>query len=135
MIKATRNQIGNASNPYQGSFKRVLCVCSAGLLRSPTTANVLHKTFGYNTRAAGSNEQFALIPVSEALLHWAEEIVFVNHENLAEALHNNQELATVIQDKAVVLDIPDNFEYNHPTLSTIIVNQYIDKTGREAKND
>lgn len=27
------NRLGNADNPYQDRYKRVLCVCSAGLLR------------------------------------------------------------------------------------------------------
>jgi predicted protein tyrosine phosphatase len=31
------NRLGNCKNYHQGKFKRVLCVCSAGLLRSPTT--------------------------------------------------------------------------------------------------
>lgn len=34
MIKSNRNAMGNAANPYQGNYKKVLCVCSAGLLRS-----------------------------------------------------------------------------------------------------
>ncbi len=37
-----RNRWGNIDNPYQGSAKKVLCVCSAGMLRSPTAANVLY---------------------------------------------------------------------------------------------
>ena len=53
-MNSNYNRLGNSRNIYQGKDKRVLCVCSAGLLRSPTAANVLHKEFGYNTRACGS---------------------------------------------------------------------------------
>jgi len=61
-----RNRIHNSSNPYQGKFKRVLCVCSAGLLRSPTTAFVLsQEPYNYNTRAAGIVDDYALVPVDE----------------------------------------------------------------------
>lgn len=68
------NRIFNSGNPNQGDYKRMLCVCSAGLLRSPTTAYVLSQApYNYNTRAAGLVADFALIPVDEVLLRWAEE--------------------------------------------------------------
>ena len=48
------NRIANSTNPFQKDYKRVLCVCSAGLLRSPTAAYVLSQApYNYNTRAAG----------------------------------------------------------------------------------
>ena len=80
MIKSTRNQIGNAKNPYQGSFKKILTVCSAGLLRSATLQNYLIKNYDCNVRNCGTSESFALIPLSEALYEWADWIVFVNKE-------------------------------------------------------
>ena len=55
------NRLANSSNRYQGEYKRVLCVCSAGLLRSPTAALVLsQEPYNFNTRAAGLDEAFAL---------------------------------------------------------------------------
>ncbi len=69
------NRLGNCNNSYQGEAKRVLCVCSAGLLRSPTAAFVLSNSpWNYNTRAAGLTPQFALIPVDKVLLTWSQEI-------------------------------------------------------------
>ena len=63
------NRLANTHNHYQGDAKRVLCVCSAGLLRSPTAAFVLsQEPFGFNTRAAGIAEDFALIVVDDVLL-------------------------------------------------------------------
>lgn len=122
MIKATRNQLANVSNIYQTKAKRVLCVCSAGLLRSPTTANVLHAEYGYNTRAAGSSEDFALIPVTEALLHWADEVVFVNLDN---AYAMDKEQCAILKNKVVKhLNLPDEFNWNNDRLKDEILRQY-----------
>ena len=118
------NRLYNCKNPNQGTAKKVLCVCSAGLLRSPTTANVLAARFGYNTRSAGSTVTYALIKVDEVLLHWADEVVFVNKENFVEVLFNFPELDSDIKLKANVLDVPDNFEYMDPALQKIIFEQY-----------
>ncbi len=76
-MKSTLNQLANINNPYQGKSKKVLCLCSAGLLRSPTAANVLHREFGFNTRSAGVMD-YALIPLSEALFLWADEVLVMD---------------------------------------------------------
>ena len=81
MIKAGRNQMHNIANPYQGNTKKVLTVCSAGLLRSATLQNFLIKEYGYNVRNCGTEGSYALIPISEALVKWADEIVFVSIDN------------------------------------------------------
>jgi len=98
------------NNPYQGPSKRLLFVCSAGLLRSPTGANLYAKK-GYNTRSCGSTE-YALIPLSANLIAWADKIIFVNEENYKQA----DEHHFMDKNKVMVLDIPDNYEYNHPEL-------------------
>ena len=77
-FKSTFNQIHNVKNEHQGDRKKVLCVCSAGLLRSPTVAHLLNQKYGYNTRACGTDISYALIPISEALIYWADEIVCVD---------------------------------------------------------
>ena len=116
------NRRGNVRNPFQGTAKKVLCVCSAGLLRSPTAANVLHQQYGYNTRAAGANEEYALVPVDAVLCEWADEIVFVEEDpynyvqpNFADILSNK---------KIIILNIPDSYEWNDPELRKIILEQY-----------
>ena len=63
------NRMWNVSNPWQGDAKRVLCVCSAGLLRSPTAAKVLYDEYGYNTRAAGLATDCSDIPRSKREKH------------------------------------------------------------------
>lgn len=124
MISAKRNQLANVTNRYQTEAKKVLCVCSASLLRSPTLANVLHQELGYNTRAAGSSEEYALIPISVALIYWADEIVFVNSENFNECLYYNEEYDSIIRRKAIVLSVEDDFEWNDPVLKQNLLDQY-----------
>ncbi len=117
------NRIYNATNPNQGPYKRVLCVCSAGLLRSPTLAFALAQR-GYNTRAAGSSPNYALIPVDDALFTWANEIVFVNKENLLEVQAHFPSFQKDYGDKVTVLKIPDRYQYRDPELVSICDKQY-----------
>lgn len=122
MIKGTKNQMYNIGNIYQGTTKRVLTVCSAGLLRSATLQNFLIKEYGYNVRNCGT-EDYALIPISEALVRWADEIVFVNEENYYKVKHDLKEI-NIKEEKIKVLDIPDMYEFNNPDLLKICKEQY-----------
>lgn len=103
---------GVSRNSYQGQFRRVLCVCSGGILRSPTLAWILSNApYACNTRAAGSHEEFALIPVDQILLDWADVVVFVNEENL-----QRTSMKFRVPANAVVLDVPDSYAYRDPEL-------------------
>ena len=115
---STLQRIGNASNRHQGPFKRVLCVCQGGLLRSPTTAWVLSQDpYGYNTRSCGINPEYALIILDTALLAWAQEIVTVENEI-------EKYLKTITEKPIINLDIPDNYAYRDPKLIELIKNRY-----------
>jgi len=116
------NRMANSKNQFQGDAKRVLCVCSAGLLRSPTTAVVLAKEFGHNTRAAGMSKEFALIPVDEVLIHWADEIVFMERSHLTEAIERWHD--HLKEKQITVLEIPDSFSYMDTDLQTMILDIY-----------
>jgi predicted protein tyrosine phosphatase len=106
----------NALNRFQGDWPRVLCVCSAGLLRSPTLAWVLsNEPYNCNTRAAGSHLEYALIPVDQVLLHWANAVVFVNSEN-----HRRVEQMKLAMPDTYVLNVPDRFEFRNPELVAAI---------------
>lgn len=106
-------------NPYQQQdrYARWLFVCSAGLLRSPTGANLYAKK-GYNTRAAGVHP-YALVPLSVNLIAWADRIIFVDgivHEYaLTYFKHAEPELFEKLK-LATVLDIADVHDYNEPGL-------------------
>ena len=108
-------------NPYQGAADRWLFVCSAGLLRSPTGATMA-ANYGINARSCGSNFNYALVPCSANLIAWADRIIFVNQENLEQLEDNyvgHPHILEDIEEKATVLDIPDNFEYMDPKLQEI----------------
>ncbi len=124
VIQSSRNQCGNAANPYQGTTKKVLCVCSAGLLRSPTTAKYLQETYGYNVRACGVSEEYALIPISTALVYWADEIVFAEQEHY-DAVKDD---VSQFDGRIVVLNIPDMYEYGHPRIIEFLKENYSPET-------
>jgi predicted protein tyrosine phosphatase len=120
MSEFIMNRLANAGNIYQGKYKRVLCVCSAGLLRSPTAAFVLsQEPYNYNTRAAGLTKEFALVAVDEVLLHWADEIVCMSDEQA-------EQLADITEEgkRIVSLNIEDNYRYRDPELIALIRLKY-----------
>lgn len=106
-----------ATNNYQGESKRVLCVCSAGILRSATSAVVLSQDpYNFNTRSCGV-EPYALIPLTKVLLHWADEVVCMTeyHKAVVEQL---------TRKPVICLDIPDSFAYREPQLVKLIRDNY-----------
>lgn len=126
MIKSSFNQLGNSKNPYQGKAIKALCVCSAGLLRSPTIAKYL-TGLGYNTRAVGISEEYALIPLSTALIHWADEIHIVKEQH-ATLLFELQDLDIEDTPKIYVYDIPDSHETFSTELEYLIKEQFLSFT-------
>lgn len=117
-IRQCRN--GVVANPYQGTDKKVLFVCSMGILRSATAARIYaHK---YNTRCAGSWGD-ALIPLTPILLAWANEIVFVNVENYHNAVSEFGE-EVFKETPTKVLDIPDKYPHMHQELIKAFEEQY-----------
>jgi predicted protein tyrosine phosphatase len=113
------NKLGNCHNVYQGTEKRVLCVCSAGLLRSPTIARVLAETYNYNTRAAGIAEEYALIDVNDVLIEWADEIVVAEDWMGVEIMKRFPSVT-----KYISLDLPDIYERMNPKLVKLIKERY-----------
>lgn len=110
------------NNEAQGRYLRVLFVCSAGLLRSPTAAKVAGE-FNINARAAGSLQHIALIPVSAKLIIWAEKLVFMNKENLYQTLEVFKDYPNFIEsinEKSITWDIEDYFDYNDKILQSVI---------------
>jgi predicted protein tyrosine phosphatase len=111
----TFNRLHNMKNPNQGTAKKVLCVCSAGLLRSPTLAWILsNDPFNYNTRAAGTASDYALIVLDEVQLQWADAVVFVDEGNYRVACYDHKELLDNME--CHVLDIPDMYKFRAPKL-------------------
>lgn len=128
-----RNQRGVLFNAYQGKYKKVLTVCSAGCLRSPTAAHILSSDpFNFNTRCAGTSEEYAIIPVTEALVLWADEIVVMDAEQFRYIMSIQNQLA---QDEDThmhefdyrpihVLDVEDQYDYRNPELVKIMTDKF-----------
>jgi predicted protein tyrosine phosphatase len=115
-------------NQYQGNRTKLLFVCSAGLLRSPTGAAVATAR-GYNARSCGSDSTYALIPFNLNLLQWARYIIFVNEENYNQVkleLKDNPYATSLLESKKIVLDIPDKYPAYHHTLLQIF-NDWFDE--------
>jgi len=120
------NRLANSSNRFQTDAKRVLTVCSAGLLRSPTAANVLHRLHGYNTRAVGHSEEYALIPIDEVHIEWADEVVCVHPDVKRELDWKFQDSTAYAKVDVVVLAIPDRYSWGDSELEKLIEKQYAD---------
>lgn len=126
-MKTTRtNAIWNCRNPHQGEYKRVLTVCSAGLLRSPTIAWVLQRDYNCNCRAAGIHD-YALVPVDEVLVQWADTIICAE-QSMLEYLTTKFDLST---KDIYVLDIPDAFGYRNPELIAMIKTKLMEQDFNE----
>ncbi len=122
------NRIWNCKNPNQGDFKKVLCVCSAGLLRSPTAALILSSDpYNYNTRAAGIDKGHALIPVDDVLLTWADEVVCMTDEQSVDLSLWMARLN--LKTKVICLYISDSYAYRDPKLAELIVEKYNKRMG------
>jgi len=111
-------RLHNVSNRHQGAFKKVLCVCSAGLLRSPTAALVLsQEPFNFNTRACGISPDYALIVLDDVLIAWSDEIVCMETGVM-------REIAKRTHKPIICLGIQDSFDYRDPELMALIAERY-----------
>jgi len=113
------NRRWNIKNPHQEDYKKVLCVCSAGLMRSPSAAVVLSgEPFNFNTRSCGLVKEYALIPFDPLFLDWADEVVCMDAGQA-------REIAKQTKKPVINLDIPDAFSYRDPKLMALIKNNYM----------
>jgi len=124
-MNINRNRLANVANPFQGPRKRVLCVCSAGLLRSPTVAWILsNEPFGYNTRAVGSSDEYALIPLDAAHVSWADEILVMDTSQADRVRYImsiiEERIGEPVMTKIHVLDVPDDYGFRDPELVDIL---------------
>ncbi len=120
-IKIPRTQLGIINNPGQGKFKRVLCVCTVGVLRSPTIAEILSRDpFNFNCRAVGWDSE-ALIPVSGLLVEWADVIVCADSDTeffIKDKFKDRLNFVDIIN-----FNIPDNFDFREQKLIDLITDK------------
>lgn len=128
-LKISRNRLGVINNTFQGDALKVLTVCSAGCLRSPTAATLLgSEPWNFNTRSCGLTEEFAIVPISAALVLWADVILVMESWmgqdvetifNGAKAANNtNKDL------KLICLNIPDDFGFMQEELQVLMQSRF-----------
>ena len=130
MIK--RNQLGVVFNAYQGNHRKVLTVCSAGCLRSPTAAHILSSPpWNFNTRCAGTSQEYAIVPVTEALVVWADDIVVMDEHQFRYIMDIQNKLAEEADHMFEYeykpihnLHIEDEFSYRDPKLVEIMTEKF-----------
>ena len=127
MIK--RNQFGVVQNAYQGKHRKVLTVCSAGCLRSPTAAHILSsEPWNFNTRCAGTSQEYAIVPVTEALVIWSNDILVMDELQQSTINGIQNKLAEEMEDyeykRVINLDIADEYSYRDPKLVEIMTEKF-----------
>ena len=131
MLKA--NQRGVVFNAYQGKHKKVLTVCSAGCLRSPTAAHILSsEPWNFNTRCAGTSKEYAIVAVDEALVTWADVILCMDADQVRFVNDMQNKLAAEASEmfeyeykQVINLEIEDEFTYRDPKLVQIMVDKFL----------
>lgn len=125
------NRLNVAHNRYQGYTKTVLTICSAGVLRSPTAAQILSAApYNFNTRSAGLTEEYALIYADDILLEWAEAIVCMEEYQVKEVLSRLEDLG-LTHKPVYCLDVPDQFPYRDPKLVELMEAKFKEIFGEE----
>lgn len=114
------NALHNSKNPFQGDFKKVLTVCSAGLLRSPTLAWILGQD-KYNTRSCGIHD-YALIEIDSILVHWADIIIFL-HQDIFDICPLPYK--SVKNKQIIIFNIPDEYQFRDPKLIDLLKEECI----------
>jgi predicted protein tyrosine phosphatase len=119
----SKNRFANADNRFQNfdKYPRLLTVCSAGLLRSPTAAFVLsQEPYSYNTRSCGLDFDFALIPIDAVLLEWAEIVVVMSLKQRVVVEELLEEWGISEDKKVLNFEIADSYDYRDPELIELI---------------
>ena len=107
-----RMELVNHHRQNASKFKRALCVCSAGMLRSATLAWILsNDPYNYNVRAAGT-EDYALVPVDRVLLEWADVVFFAEKSHKSKVFDKFGPL----NKTWYVMSAPDDYEFRDPEL-------------------
>jgi len=118
----TKTEYSVLTNKYQGDYKKVLCVCAIGCLRSPTAARVLQEKYGYNTRSCGFDVKNAIVPFTLKLAFWADEIVCME-SYMVHIIEEQLEEAGFSRD-IQSLNLSDDYDYMQPDLCDAILLEY-----------
>lgn len=115
----------------ESKVRKILFVCTANRLRSPTAEKIFSSHPGVDARSAGVGRE-ATLPVSAELLEWAD-IIFVMEKRHRNIIHSR--FKEIYQRKRIIcLYIPDEFEFMDPELIILLeekVTPYLLVRGKE----
>jgi predicted protein tyrosine phosphatase len=98
----------------------ILCVCLAGLERSPTLASLLSQDpYFFNTRSCGVLADFALIPLTQKLIDWSDTVCFLNQD----VWMNAQDLFDLDNKNILLFEVDDDYGFMNQELIDILDHQ------------
>ncbi len=98
--------------------QKVLFVCNANRLRSPTAERIFRGRPGLEVKSAGVDSN-ASVGVSRDLMEWAD-IIFVMEKRQRNIIHKN--FKDMYERKRIVcLYIPDEYDFMHPDLIELLL--------------
>jgi predicted protein tyrosine phosphatase len=115
-----RPHLGQLNLAAQGNYKRVLFVCSGGMLRSATAAHWAASALEWNTRNCGTMDE-ALPPAHVNLLEWAERIYCMEDRHRSSLIDQ----FPWAQQKMEVLNISDIYCYRDPDLIAELARRFL----------
>jgi predicted protein tyrosine phosphatase len=96
---------------------KLLFVCSANMLRSPTAEAVFSQYEGIEASSAGTNSD-AETPLSADLIEWADVVVAMEQHH---ARFLQERFGYLLRRRRVaVLGIPDRFDFMEPELVQLL---------------
>lgn len=81
----------------------------------------------------GSCKDFALIPITQALIWWADEIVFVDRQSYLNLSQQEYDEINQVGCKVTVLNIPDEYDWADKNLVKVCIELY--ENSKENKYD
>ena len=113
----SKNRLWNISNTAQGKDIKVLCVCSAGLLRSPTMARLLCRKYkNVNPRAVGHAADFALIPLENLHIAWADIILLSDSEAYQACIMVDEDKLLNYGKSVLICHVEDDYNFGDAEL-------------------
>ena len=94
---------------------KLLVICTANRLRSPTLHAMLEQTPGFEVRSAGTHPHVHGRPITRTDLQWADQLVIFEPFHRTELIRR---FPTLVKRKTILnFDIPDEYEAFDPALS------------------
>ncbi len=97
--------------------RRLLFVCTANRLRSPTAEAICQGIEGIEALSAGTNNDCEQ-PLTGDLIEWADVVIAMDREHRNRI---NRKFRTQMKGKPLaVLGIPDDYDYMQPELVSLL---------------